>query len=242
MHKKQKAFDRDLETIKNEIIKVKNGNLEEDSEKMTEVMMEYFEIIAGSTGSVQLGMCVRVGLHLAHLVQRPTIASSSSSNSGSNNNKSGNVYVFEKKEEDEIGKNKVRSFTKLADFLTVCCRCSNCSETDVRLFNYGSSGDELGFGHAMWYDSVIEYNGRCFYIRKSGNWNNKTYLLDEHTPKLTLKDTGTTDIDSAISINGFPNMVQNNLNCFTLQNCGLKTNNHCILPVQVKSCWKIYKG
>ena len=67
-------------------------------------------------------------------------------------------------------------------------------------------------------------------------------MLDEHTPKLTLKDTRTTDIDSAISINGFPNMVQNNLNCFTLQNCGLQTNNHCILPVQVKSCWKIYKG
>ena len=71
---KKKAFDRDLETIKNEIIKVKNGNLEEDSERMTEVMMEYFEIIAGSTGSVQLGMCVRVGLHLANLVQQPTNA------------------------------------------------------------------------------------------------------------------------------------------------------------------------
>ena len=56
VHKKQKAFDCDLEIIKNEIIKVKNGNLEEDSERMTEVMMEYFEIIAASTGSVQLGI------------------------------------------------------------------------------------------------------------------------------------------------------------------------------------------
>ena len=48
------------------------------------------------------------------------------------------------------------------------------------------TGAELGFPHAMWYDSGIIFNGRCFYIYHSGNWNGKTYLLDQNTPKLRL--------------------------------------------------------
>ena len=60
----------------NEIIKVQNGELEEVEVVHTPSIQEreYFEIIAGSTGSVQLGMCVHVGLHIAKLVHQPTNA------------------------------------------------------------------------------------------------------------------------------------------------------------------------
>lgn len=155
-------------------------------------------------------------------VLKNTSSSSSNSGSSNNNNKSGKVYIFDKKkEEDEINEKKVHSFKKLAKFLKVPLECSDCKETDIHLFNYGSSGAELGFPHAMWYDSGIEINGRCFYIYHSGNWNSKTYLLDQNTPKLRLI-TGTTDINNAIIIRGFSDMVQNKLRYFTPQNCGLK--------------------
>ena len=91
------------------------------------------------------------------------------SSSSSNSNK---VYVFaKKKKDDEINKKKGHLFTTLAKFLNVPLQCSDCNETDIHLFNFGSSGDAIGFGHCMWYDSVIECDGRCFFFSQTGKWN-----------------------------------------------------------------------